>query len=147
MSDLAGQLIAVLNEQIRCAETMLGTLGRENQALATGDTESLNAVGAEKARLVETLEALEIERQGLVAVIEAELAPQQDRPNATPAWSSLLELIAACQQQNQRNGALLKARSEQVRAALNLLRGAEPGLYGASGMRGEARSARPLGSA
>ena len=146
MSDLATQLIAVLNEQIRCAQTMLGALGRENEALASGDTESLNAAGAEKARLVETLEALETERQGLVAVIEAELAPSDYRRSATPAWDSLLDLIAACQRQNQRNGALLKARSEQVRAALKLLRGAEPDLYDARGLRGEARSARPLAS-
>jgi flagella synthesis protein FlgN len=135
-----GGLLAVLHEQIRCAEAMLRTLGRENQALIDGDAERLNAAGADKARLVEELEALEIERRQLTDAIEAELAPP-------PSWEHLLGLIAECKQQNQRNGALLKARSEQVRAALKLLRGSESNCYDASGLTSSARAARPLASA
>jgi flagellar biosynthesis protein FlgN len=134
-------LIEVLNEQIRCAEAMLSTLGRENQALAEGDSEQLNAAGADKARLVETLETLESERRTLSDAIGASFA-------GDGAWQTLLELIAACKEQNQRNGALVKARSEQVRMALKVLHGTdEPECYDPTGMQSSARGARHLGSA
>lgn len=140
-------LIAVLNEQIRCAEAMLSTLGRENHALVDGDAELLNAAGADKARLVETLEALEVERRTLSDAIGASLARAGSDSTETTPWRTLLELIAACKRENQRNGALVKARSEQVRTALKLLRGSEPEFYDESGLKPSARSARPLGTA
>jgi flagellar biosynthesis/type III secretory pathway chaperone len=57
-------------------------------------------------------------------------------------------LIAACKDQNQRNGALVKARGDQVRTALQVLRGAgEPECYDPTGMPGAARGTRRLGSA
>jgi flagella synthesis protein FlgN len=140
-----GGLLAVLHEQIRCAEAMLSTLGRENQALVDGDSEQLNAAGADKARLVDELEALEVERRHLTEAIHAELAAAG--PEAEPSWDQLLHLIAECKQQNQRNGALLKARAEQVRAALQLLRGSESNCYDASGFASAPRAARTLASA
>jgi flagellar biosynthesis/type III secretory pathway chaperone len=134
-------LIEVLNEQIRCAEAMLATLGRENEALTQGDAVQLNAAGADKARLVETLEALEVERRTLSEAIGTSFAGE-------PAWATLLGLIAECKDRNRRNGALVKARSEQVRTALNVLRGgAEPECYDPTGMPGAVRGARRLGSA
>jgi len=139
-------LIAVLNEQIRCAEAMLSTLGRENQALLAGDSESLNAAGADKARLVETLESLESERRTLTQAIETTLL--ETNPAETPAWRKLLGLIAACKEQNQRNGALVKARAEHIRQALKVLRGADdPECYAPTGLTSAARGARHLGSA
>ena len=59
----------------------------------------------------------------------------------------MLELVAACKKQNLRNGALVKARSEQVRLALQTLQGSEPGLYDPNGLKPSARSLRPLGTA
>ena len=150
MNHISDSLIAVLNEQIRCAEAMLGTLGRENRALIDGDAESLNAAGADKARLVEALEALETERRGLMDAIDAAVtaaAGAGGAPQSTAEWQTLLGLIAACKQQNQRNGALVKARSEQVRMAIDALRGAEPQIYDPHGLKPSARSARPLGTA
>ncbi|MET0790458.1 MAG: flagellar protein FlgN [Polyangiaceae bacterium] len=129
-------LTDILDEQIRCAEAMLNALGRENAALVSGDTDVLTAVGADKARLVDSLERLEIERRSL-----------GDSERGSTQWRALLELISSCKEQNQRNGALLKARSEQVQIALNALRGPEPGFYDPSGFKPAARSARPLGTA
>lgn len=146
MDHINQTLIAVLNEQIRCAEAMLSTLGRENQALLAGDSESLNAAGADKARLVETLESLESERRTLTEAIEATLlAAEAAEP---PAWRTLLGLIAACKEQNQRNGALVKARAEHIRQALKVLRGADDAeCYDPMGLTSAARGARHLGSA
>ena len=138
-------LVDVLNEQIRCAESMLGTLNKENQALVAGDVELLNAAGADKARLVETLESLESERRGLTAAIEASLAA--GGADSGDRWQALLQLISVCKQQNQRNGALVQARTEQVRAALKMLRGSGPEFYDGNGRKPASRSARSLGSA
>ena len=146
MDHINQTLIAVLNEQIRCAEAMLSTLGRENQALIAGDSESLNAAGADKARLVETLESLESERRTLTEAIETTLL--QTESAETPAWRKLLDLIAACKEQNQRNGALVKARAEHIRQALKVLRGTDdPECYDPTGLTSAARGARHLGSA
>jgi flagellar biosynthesis protein FlgN len=134
-------LADVLTEQIRCAEAMLQTLGRENAALVAGDVEHLSSVGADKARLVDCLEALEIERRSLGT------AGDETSDRASPQWRALLDLVSACKDQNQRNGALVKARSEQVQIALQALRGSEPGFYDPSGLKASARSARPLGTA
>jgi flagella synthesis protein FlgN len=146
MTHVEQSLVAVLTEQIRCAEAMLGTLSRENQALVDGDAELLNAAGADKARLVEKLEALESERRALAAAIETAVdAGEQGETHGK--WQSLLQLIATCKQQNQRNGALVKARTEQVRAALKLLRGTEPEIYDPKGLSPSSQSKRSLGSA
>ena len=136
---MSTQLTEVLNEQIRCAEAMLQTLGRENDALVAGDSELLTSAGADKARLVERLEALEVERRSVT-----DDAP---RERGSSQWQALLGLISTCKDQNQRNGALVKARSEQVQIALQALRGSEPGFYDPSGLKPSARSARPLGTA
>lgn len=144
MEEIERHLVAVLGEQIRCTQAMLAALGREGDALADGDPERLNAAGAEKAQLVETLEALESERRGLVAALGQHAA---GRDGAEPQWQSLLMLIAECKERNQRNGALLKARTDQVRTALKILRGSDPEFYAASGLTPSPRSARSLGSA
>ena len=151
MNEMSSNLVAILNEQISCAQQMLATLARENQALVDGDADLLNAAGAEKARLVEALDSLEHERRALSDAIGLTFAAASDKSaddSSRPAeWRELLGLIAECKQQNQRNGALVKARSEQVRVALRALRGTEAALYDPSGLEHAARSARPLGTA
>jgi flagellar biosynthesis/type III secretory pathway chaperone len=147
VNELSSNLIAVLNEQIGCAQAMLAALARENKALVDGDGGLLDSASADKARLVESLEALERQRHQLSEAI-ARPANRQELPSPTgPEWQSLLALIAECKTQNQRNGALVKARSEQVHIALTALRGSEPGFYDPSGLKPSTRSARPLGTA
>jgi flagellar biosynthesis/type III secretory pathway chaperone len=138
-------LTSILNEQIRCAEAMLGTLARESDALVAGDPEALNAAGAEKARLVETLEALETERRALAAAIESTFDDAQRGSGGQ--WDTLLELISECKRENQRNGALVRARGEQVRAALHIVRGVEAQVYDGTGNAAGPRGARTLGTA
>jgi flagellar biosynthesis protein FlgN len=139
---VSAELVDVLNEQIRCAEAMLQTLGRENDALVAGDVDALYSAGADKARLVASLEALELERRNLGGDVDGE-----SHGRGSPEWRSLLKLISTCKDWNLRNGALVKARSEQVQIALQALRGSEPGFYEPSGLKPSGRSARPLGTA
>jgi flagellar biosynthesis/type III secretory pathway chaperone len=129
---------AVLGEQIRCAEAMLATLARENEALVEGNHESLTLATDAKTKLVDVLERLEAERRELADPGGA--AADQERQR-------LHDLIARCKAQNERNGTLLRARAENVRIALKTLRGAEPELYGATGRTPARADARPLGTA
>jgi flagella synthesis protein FlgN len=151
MNEMSTSLVAILNEQISCAQEMLTTLGRENQALVDGDADLLNAAGADKARLVETLDSLEHERRALSDAIGLTFASASDKSadeaSRPEQWRALLDLIAECKQRNQHNGALVKARSEQVRIALRALRGTEAALYDLSGLEHATHSARPLGTA
>ena len=137
MSGDPQRMRVVLGEQIRCAEAMLEALARESEALATGNHDSLTLATDAKAELVTTLERLEEERRQLA---DADVA-------AEPDWQQLRALIARCKEQNQRNGALLKARADNVRIALKALRGSEPELYGATGLAPPRADARPLGTA
>ena len=139
-------LVSVLDEQIRTAQDMLGTLDRESQALLDSNPEALNSVGADKARLVEALEHLEHERRGLTDTLRIELKAQ-DGDDAGARWKKLLSLIEKCRERNQRNGAMVKARREQVLHALKLIRGSELELYDSSGLKPSSSGARPLGSA
>lgn len=140
MTPQAQQLIDVLGEQIRHAEAMLDTLERENAALVASDAEALGAASTAKAGIVEALERLEAKRQALAAAVS-------DETRASGDWQRLRTLIAECKQRNDKNGALLKARADNVRVALKSLRGAEPELYGRSGRAPAGNGARPLGTA
>jgi flagellar biosynthesis/type III secretory pathway chaperone len=133
---------AVLDEQIRCAERMLAVLDREARALEAGDAEALNDTGAEKTRLVDTLDALEGERRDLTAA-----ASPSARGALDGRWHQLVELTERMKAENARNGARVDARRRQVLAALRILRGADVPLYDAAGGRRPAHEGRTLGSA
>ena len=132
----------VIREQVGSAESMLEILDQEYQALLDGDTESLNRASAEKARVIEDLETLERARQDLVEPGQSDPADPD-----TSSWSEVLELIKLCRERNQRNGALAKARREQVMAALNLLRGSDDGVYDQTGAVARGVGARVLSEA
>ncbi len=139
-------LVDVLDEQIRTAQAMLGTLDKENRALVESNSDALNSAGADKARLVETLEVLEHERRDLADTLSIELSAHNS-DEAGVRWRKLLSLIEKCRERNQRNGAIVKARREQVLEALKLLRGSELELYNSSGLKPASSGIRPLGSA
>lgn len=140
MTPQAQRLIDVLGEQIRHAEAMLDALQRENEALVASDTDALGTASAAKAEIVETLERLEAERQTLAAVVS-------DATRASDDWQRLRTLIGECKLRNDKNGALLKARADNVRVALKTLRGGEPEIYGRTGQAPAPSGARALGSA
>lgn len=134
------ELDTVLAEQVRCAGLMLEALDREHQALVGGGPDDVANASNAKAELVEALETLESRRCALTA-------DGGDALLESVEWRRLRELVADCRRRNQRNGALLKARADNVRVALNALRGAEPELYDPQGRRPGRSDARPLGTA
>src|SRR5262245_8841036 len=132
-------LDAVLAELSRSAEAMLEALEREHQALVGGSPDDIGNASNAKAELVEALESLESRRRAL--------AGDSSDLSESAEWQRLRELIADCKRRNQRNGALLKARADNVRVALNALRGPEPELHAPRGSRAGSGDARPLGTA
>jgi flagella synthesis protein FlgN len=140
MTPQAQRLVDVLAEQIRNAEAMLAALERENAALVASDVEALGTASSAKADIAATLERLETERQALAAAV-------RDETRASSDWQRLRTLIAECKQRNDKNGALLKARADNVRVALRTLHGAEPQVYGRTGQPPARNGARPLGTA
>jgi len=127
---------AILVEQIRCADAMRAALTREHAALVGGSPDELEAASTAKAQLVEALEVLEARRRECSA-----------ESHSDPKWQQLRDLIVECKEQNLRNGALLKARADNVRGALNALRGAGPDLYSPRGRTPAQTVPRPLGTA
>jgi flagellar biosynthesis/type III secretory pathway chaperone len=138
MDTASRDVAALLVEQIRCADAMRAALTREHAALVGGKPDELEAAAAAKAQLVEALEALEARRRELAGTAESEQGPE---------WQQLRSLIAECKEQNLRNGALLKARADNVRGALNALRGVGPDLYSPRGRAPGQGVPRPLGTA
>jgi flagellar biosynthesis/type III secretory pathway chaperone len=132
--DAAGVLV----EQIHCADALRAALTREHAALVGGKPDELEAATAAKRQLVEVLEALEARRRELAGSAELHDGPE---------WQRLRDLISDCKEQNLRNGALLKARADNVRVALNALRGVGPDLYSPRGREPTRSDARPLGTA
>jgi flagellar biosynthesis/type III secretory pathway chaperone len=141
-------LIAILGAQIRCAEAMIEALAREHQALADNDAALLQTASTDKAQLVEALETLESQRRNLAETIATTLnAEAGDDTHAAVEWQRLHGLIGECKERNERNGTLLKARTQNVRIALKSLRGDGPELYSAKGRAASNADARPLGTA
>jgi flagellar biosynthesis/type III secretory pathway chaperone len=129
----------IVAEQVRCAEAMLEALATEARALGTGKADELAAASAAKAKLVEQLEALESQRRELLGSVPID--------SSTPLVARLFAIISECRKQNERNGALLNARADNVRVALKALRGSEPDLYNPSGRAPARAGARRLGTA
>jgi flagellar biosynthesis/type III secretory pathway chaperone len=128
----------VLGEQLALARAMLDVLDCEHRALLDGDTESLNRTGADKARLVEDLEALEAARRDFSGGVAGD----------GDAWREILVVLEQCRLNNQRNGALANARRDQIALALEILRNDEQrGLYDQSGTVDRGVAARCFGEA
>lgn len=140
-------LVDVLTEQVQCVDAMLLALERENHALLENDAETLNAAGADKNRLLETLESLEHERQGLAANDASFEQLIADDVDAKSSWQQLVERLEECRRRNQRNGALVNARQEQIAKMLIILRGVQTEVYDSHGQKPAAPAARSLGSA
>lgn len=142
MQPAEDNLIEVLDEQIGCATEMIGTLARENRALIDDDPEQLNEASAGKAKLVEMLENLELERRALSSTT---ITPSQGV--AAEKWEQLLALLEECRSRNLQNGSLVQAKRQQVLTVLKLLRGPVPEVYDAEGNEETRRGTQRLGSA
>ena len=147
-TDSQQHLADVLNEQIRCAESMLKTLEHESDALLAGDADKLNDASAGKARLADALDQLEIERRGLTESLGFHTSAAADGSETSQSWNRLIELLEQCRERNTRNGGLVQARRTQVETALQALSSTPQGSgYDSAGKRNRTAASHRLGSA
>lgn len=136
---LAGALEAM---EVATSE-LEAVLGAEREALGRRDREAIVALAAEKNTLLERLEGLGrrqadlLRAQGYPATsagLDALLAEPGAEALAT-RWHALRELLAACREQNQVNGSILRIAGEAMGRLLDLMRGTPQNLrlYGPGG--------------
>ena len=133
----------VLEDQIRTAEAMLGTLDSENRALLDNDADALNSAATNKTRLLQTLESLERERRQIAD--KTQISPEGEA--TSDRWQHLLELMQECRKRNQSNGALVKVRRDQLMQVMKIVSGPQVELYDAKGAGPNRGSQHRLGRA
>lgn len=147
-------LPAVVGESLAVAQALERALGEERQALERQDADGLLAAGEAKRACVAALEKLEQRRQSLCRDAGLDAGPaampallsQAKVPSAAAEWRELLGVLARAERVNLANGAIVRARTEQLAAALAILGGdaAGPGTYEPAGRRAPVRGRRPL---
>lgn len=139
----------IIEQQIDCAQALLGTLQRERQALLDNSLSALEQVSAEKwtaATTLQTLGATLEKFHGGVAGIEREISRSGAAAALRDAWQALLRLADQCQQFNLSNGALLQERQTQLRRTMRALRGSAPDTtYSRAGLDPVAMTPRAFG--
>ena len=125
--------LASSSDVLRLAGELAACLDEEKCALASGRSDAIADTTIRKNALIDTLQ-----RASQSMRVDA-LAPA--------ARHELTELMQRCKQQNLANAALLDARVNQVRWALNQLGVGGPGVYGRDGRTQNQFAARSVGSA
>jgi flagellar biosynthesis/type III secretory pathway chaperone len=120
-------------EVMRLAVELSTCLDEEKAALAAGRSEAISDTTIRKNALIDALQ------RASQAIRLDSLAPGAQR--------ELAELMQRCKQQNLANAALLDARINQVRWALNQLGLGGPATYGRDGRTQNQFAARSVGSA
>ncbi len=120
-------------EVLRLAAELSACLDEEKAALACGRSESISDTTIRKNALIDALQRA----SHAVRLDSLELRVHRE----------LIEIMQRCKQQNLANAALLDARVNQVRWALNHLGLGGPGVYGRDGKTQNQFAARTVGSA
>lgn len=125
------------------ASELEAVLGAEREALGRRDREAIATLAAEKNALLERLDGLgrrqaELLRAQGYPASSAGLDALLAEPGAealAARWQALRELLAACREQNQVNGSILRIAGEAMGRLLDLMRGTPQNLrlYGPGG--------------
>ncbi len=154
----------LLEQTIIELQRFLAVIATERQALISREINQLPAFAEEKSALATRLATLESQREnrlheaGFAAGregIDAWLAANASTPTsltstAIPAlWQQLIDLAAEAKRENETNGKLIAALTQQNQQALGILLGqsADTTTYNADGQQKSVASRRPLGSA
>jgi flagellar biosynthesis/type III secretory pathway chaperone len=150
--------LRILNQENEQAENLLDLLEQEFELLKSAPGKSLQSLLSKKKQQLKTVEQsalahqqflqqqdLTNDRRGTESYLEA----CRDNPSLTAAWQRYLELLQACQKQNEINGGAVTLNQRQVNQALNLLLGIGDSnkTYGRSGESHPTRPSKTLGKA
>ena len=140
----------ILDRQIQTATRLAAVLEAERDALTGTSPERVSETAADKVRLLEAFEQLELERRRLCAesgISTGDAASADANPglarSLSQRWQSLMGLLAACRNANETNGLILNLKMGQVRQLLDIVRGGPAVTYGPNGQT-FAAAVRPL---
>ncbi|WP_170285805.1 flagella synthesis protein FlgN [Propionivibrio limicola] len=141
---MADTLQQALSAELEAVRQFSDLLRREQQALSTGDTNSLPGLAEKKDVLIEGINALTSRRnQHLVACglgidrpgIDSWCATHPGETAVAAIWSEILEAVAKARDLNRLNGELIQMRLQYTNKALGVLLRREDALdlYGPDG--------------
>ncbi len=152
------RLLQILERESEQIRDLLEMLEQEFQLIKTNPGKALEELLTQKRQQLKQVEqstlahhrflqqqGLSSDREGTKSYLEKCLENQ----SLQTAWNSYLELLQACQKQNEINGGAVALNQRQVNQALNLLLGIGEGnqTYGRSGESRPARPSSTLGKA
>jgi flagellar biosynthesis/type III secretory pathway chaperone len=128
VSDFDAALRAVMGDLAHEVDGLHASLIDERMALDQANTDALETVSRTKARHLDRIEKLDVERRHLGD------AAGIDTLN-DPRWTHTIERLVECRKLNEVNGRIVGQRIGHVRQALALLAGDSPGgsTYGPRG--------------
>jgi flagellar biosynthesis/type III secretory pathway chaperone len=149
--------LRILKQETEQARSLHALLKQEFDLLKKAPGKPLQNLLAEKRKQLKAVEqsvsahhrflkqqGFANDRQGTEQYIET----CRDNPALSAAWEAYLEILQACQKQNEINGGAVALNQHQVNQALNLLLGLnENKTYGRSGESRPGRLPKSLGKA
>ena len=126
------KLVKVIGDSVVLAETLIETLGNERGALEAQDMDALQDVLARKTQCVESLRQLDQRRSAICT--GAGFADGDDQMDhiiewcdenhaVADGWRHLVNLAVECNRRNMTNGAIIRARKQQIESAMAIVRG------------------------
>jgi len=117
--DSRSRLEDLLDREIELARVLAATLADEKTALTGDSPAAVEKNAADKIRVLETIEKLDVERRALCA------SPASPGIAATVVerWRNLMELMAGCRTANEINGHIINVRQHQIRQLIDIVRG------------------------
>ncbi len=127
--DARYRLEDLLDREIELARSLAATLAAERTSLTGESPEAVERNAADKIRVLQSIEKLEVERRALYA------GPVNSGLGATVVerWRALMALMAGCRTANDVNGYIIHVRQHQIRQLIEIVRGAPAITYDSHG--------------
>jgi flagellar biosynthesis/type III secretory pathway chaperone len=127
--DARYRLEDLLDREIELARSLAATLAAERTSLTGDSPEAVEKNAADKIRVLQSIEKLEVERRALHA------GPVNSGLGATVVerWRALMALMAGCRTANDVNGYIIHVRQHQIRQLIEIVRGAPAITYDSHG--------------
>lgn len=152
------ELCTLLEEEIRVATLLWGTIKTEREALRARDADALTRATGAKQQCLAELDALDQDRRELLTLaglpgdrpgLDLHVETLADEHPVAFRWQRLTGLLEQCRIGNAANGQMVAIQRNHVERALRVLKGdnATPLTYGPDGNHKGAASGRRLSSA
>ena len=152
------QIVEIIGNSVYHALGLKESLQDEFAALEAQDMDALRSAVDNKSKCVAALQTLEEQRRDFCIDVGFESGPEQMEQLAewcdedavlSNCWQHLMDIAVECNAMNLTNGAIIRARQQQIEAGLAVIRGGtqDPGVYGRSGRGPSGPSQRSLAEA